>query len=216
MNCCEGEKRSGLHETILTLPKMGWYYGNVTVQEAELLLQEQPNGSFLVRDTTDSLKHSELYTITFKVNNRCGSIRIDYAKGYFTLSLQDPGLPLFRTMMDLVGYCYSRSVTHRKPVCVLTGHHSSRDVLLFLTKPVSRFNHVHSLLYYCRSSLHTYLTLDRIAQLDLPRHLSEGFLQRNPLFDEEIHSPPVDDSKSMSGNSASGSELELQTHPEMN
>lgn len=194
---------------------MGWYYGNITVQEAELLLHEQPNGAFLIRDTNDSPKHSELYTITFKTNNRCGSIRVDYAKGYFTLSLQDPGLPLFRTMMDLVGYCYTRSVTHHKPVCVLTGHHSSRDVFLFLTKPVSRFNLVHSLQHCCRAAVHSYLTLDKISQLDLPRHLIDGYLQKNPLFDEEIFSLPADDTESVSGSSSSGSELELQTHPEL-
>lgn len=214
--CCSGEKRSGLHESIAALPRMGWYYGNITVREAELILQDQPDGAFLVRDTNDSPKHSELYTITFKINGRCGSIRVDYAKGYFTLSLQDSGLPLFRTMMDLVGYCYTRSVTHRRPVCILTGHHSSRDVLLFLTKPVSRFTYAHSLQHCCRAALHKHLTLDKLAQLDLPRHLLDGYLLHNPLFDEEVHAEPVDDTRSVSSSSSSGSQLELQTQPELN
>ena len=207
--CCDGEKRSGLHETIKALPSMGWYYGNITVKEAERLLSDQPNGAFLVRDTNDSPKHSELYTITFKTSNRYGSIRVDYAKGYFTLSLQDPGLPLFRTMMDLVGYCCTRSVTHRKPVCVLSGHHSNHEVLLYLTKPISRLVHTHSLQHYCRASLHKYLTLDKISQLDLPRHLLDGYLLHNPLFDEDKHSDL--DAQSVSSNSSTGSQLELQT-----
>lgn len=211
MSCCSGQQRSGLHETIVSLPKMGWYYGNISVEESELVLQDQPDGAFLVRDTNDSPKSTELYTITFKIRNRCGSIRVDYAKGYFTLSLHDPGLPLFRTVMDLVGYCYNRSVTHKKPVCVLSGHNATRDVLLFLRKPVSRFVNSHSLQYHCRIALHNYLTLDKLASLDLPRHLLEGFLLQNPYFDEDIHSPSID-SKSVSESSSSGSQMELPTH----
>ena len=41
---------------------------------------------------------------------------------YFCLSLQDTGLPLFRTMIDLVSFCYNHSVVDELPVCVLTGH----------------------------------------------------------------------------------------------
>ena len=218
MSCCESSNtRSGLHETVSALPGMGWYYGNLTVSEAERLLQDEPNGAFLVRDTTDSPKHSELYTITFKIRSRCGSVRVDYAKGYFTLSLADPGLPLFRTMMDLIGYCLNRSVVQRKPVCILTGHHHSRNVLLYLTKPVNRLTRMHSLQHYCRDAIHAYLTLDKMPQLPLPRHLLEGYIMQNPLYDRHIY--PLEDEEeddaqsemSSRTSTSSRSDLDLET-----
>lgn len=193
MACCESSSsiQSGLLESLTKLPDIGWYYGNITVNQAERLLQDEPNGAFLVRDTTDSHKHSELFTITFKIRNRCGSVRVDYSKGYFTLSLEDPGLPLFRTMMDLIGYCLTRSKVHKRPVCVLTGHEHSRNVYLYLTKPVSRHVRAHSLQHYCRQSIHHHVTLDKIPYLPLPRHLLDNYILHNPLYDQDLY--PLDD-----------------------
>ena len=209
MSCCEEDDHlSGLHETVLKLPKLGWYYGNISVEEAESILEKEPNGSFLVRDTNDTPKHTELYTITFKLRGRCGSVRIEYAKGYFTLSLADPGLPLFRTMMDLIGYCYNRSVVQKKPVCILSGHHNSRDLYLFLKKPVDRHTKMHSLQHFCRLSIHSYVTLDKMPKLPLPRHLKEGYIMQNPLFDEDLHGVAHDD---LASETSSTSELDLQT-----
>ena len=211
-NCSESGRLSGLHETIRALPGIGWYYGNITVQQAERLLRDEPDGAFLVRDSTDAPGHGELYTITFKIKRRCGSVRVDYAKGFFTLSLQDPGLPLFKTMMDLIGYCCNRSVVHRKPVCVLTGHFQNRNVLLYLTKPISRFVHVHSLQHYCRSALHRYVTADKLSQLDLPKYLLENYVSLNPLYDEELH-PTDEDTQSLVSTSSGGtSDLEVSTN----
>ena len=119
MTCCKYEK-FGLLETIRDIPSAGWYYGNITVAQAERLLKDEPNGAFLVRDSSDSNSITDLYTITFKIHNRFGSVRVDYSKGYFSLSLLDPGLPLFRTMMDLISFCYNCSVVQKHPcVCSL-------------------------------------------------------------------------------------------------
>ena len=190
--CCQYE-RCGLLETIRTLPTVGWYYGNITLPEAERLLRDEPNGAFLVHDSTDFNSTTDLFTITFKIRNRFGSVRVDYSKGYFSLSLQDPGLPLFRTMMDLVSYCYNLSVVQKRPVCALTGHSTSynQDVHLYLTKPVSRHRQLHSLQFMCRSSLNKYITQDRIQNLPLPKRLIELYLLRNPFYDEKLF--PLED-----------------------
>ncbi len=209
--CCEAEEHlSGLHETILKLPKMGWYYGNIAVEEAERILQDEPNGAFLVRDTNDSPKHTELYTITFKLRGRCGSVRIEYARGYFTLSLADAGLPLFRTIMDLIGYCHTRSVVQKKAVCILSGQNNSRDLYLFLKKPINRFTKMHSLQHFCRLNIHEYLTLDKIPQLPLPKRLMESYVMHNPLFDEDLHGlAPAPQTSETS--SSSSSEIDVQS-----
>ena len=50
---CDIEHK-GLLETIKALPTLGWYYGNITVDEAETILKNEPNKAFLVRDSSDS------------------------------------------------------------------------------------------------------------------------------------------------------------------
>ena len=224
MACCcinEGSFSSGLLESMTSLPKIGWYYGHLTVPEAERILKDEPNGSFLVRDTLadsprGSTNASDLFTITFKLRGRCGSIRVDYSKGYFTLSLADPGLPLFRTMMDLVGYCTNRSAVQKKPVCVLTGQHQPQNarnnIYLYLTKPVNRKSKVHSLQHCCREAIHSYVTLDKIGSLPLPRYLLEGYMIQNPLYDAEIY--PLDsdeDSESQVSTSTVSNDSDLDT-----
>ncbi len=210
MACCSPEK-GGLFETIQTLPTVGWYYGNISVLEAEGLLKDEPNGAFIVRDSSDSDSRTDLYTITFKINNRFGSVRVDYAKGYFSLSLQDPGLPLFRTLMDLVSYCHNLSVTHKTPVCVLTGHHHHRNVHLYLTKPVSRHLRAHSLQFLCRKAITDVVTPDKLHSLNLPKRVLNCYMIRNPLFDEQLYPPADTESEFDRLSEASRSSLDLET-----
>lgn len=192
-SCCL-YKRCGLLETIKTLPTVGWYYGNITLPEAERLLRDEPNGAFLVHDSTNQCSTTDLFTITFKIRNRFGSVRVDYSKGYFSLCLQDPGLPLFRTIMDLVSFCYNVSVVQKRPVCALTGHSSApfnQDIHLYLTKPVVRHQQMHSLQFLCRGALNEYMTQDKIQKLPLPKHLIDLYLLRNPFYDEQLY--PLED-----------------------
>jgi hypothetical protein len=212
MTCCH-HNTSGLLHTILDLPKAGYYYGDISVTEAEAMLQGEQNGAFLVRDSSDSHSNSDLFTITFKIQNRFGSVRVDYAKGYFSLSLQDPGLPLFHTLMDLIAYCQHRSTVHKLPVCILTGHRRNHDVHLFLTKPVCRLRQMHSLRYYCRQSIQRFVTRDHLYGLGLPRRLVEFYLSQNPYFDEQLY--PMEEEETWKGDrdldsQSSGSRNSLQ------
>ena len=183
--CCDREE-NGLLETIRALPSLGWYYGNITVEQAELILKNEPNGAFLIRDSSDSDNIRDIFTVTFKIRNCYGSVRIDYAKGFFSLSLQDPGLPLFPTLMGLVNYCLERSVVHKQPVCILTGHSQNNNVSLYLTKLVSRHSRMHSLMHYCREAVHKSVPFDKMTKLGLPARLVDCFLVNNPYFDEHI------------------------------
>ena len=186
MSCCSHDT-SGLLRTITALPDMGYYYGDISVPAAEALLSGEPNGAFLVRDSSDSQSASDLFTITFKIQNKYGSVRVDYAKGFFSLSLQDRGLPLFPTLMELIQFCQHRSRVQKLPVCVLTGHQRNQDVHLYLTKPVNRLTKTHSLQYLCRRSLYRYVTRDALYQLGLPKRLVDFYLVQNPYFDEQLY-----------------------------
>lgn len=208
------EQRNGLLETIEALPSLGWYYGNITIEEAELLLKHEPNGAFLIRDSSDSDNVRDIFTITFKIRNCFGSVRIDYAKGFFSLSLQDPGLPLFPTLMGLVTYCLERSVVHKQPVCVLTGHSNQNNVNLYLTKPVSRHFRMHSLMFLCRESVNKCVTADKFTQLGLPTRVVRYYMRKNPYFDEQLSYEESSESDRVSQgaqSSASGSSLQVDT-----
>lgn len=207
--CCEKE-RNGLLETITALPSCGYYYGNITVQEAETLLKNEPNGAFLIRDSSDSDNPRDIYTITFKVRNCFGSVRIDYAKGFFSLSLEDPGLPMFTTLMGLVSYCLERSTVHKQPVCVLTGHTQNNNVNLYLTKPVSRHTRMHSLMHLCRGAVHKYVTVDKLPQLGLPARLVQYYMKNNPYFDEQLSYDHQCDRVSQDTHSSTSSSGSLQ------
>lgn len=206
MSCCKYEK-FGLLETIQALPSAGWYYGNISVAQAERLLRDEPNGAFLVRDSSDSTSKTDLYTITFKIHNRFGSVRVDYSKGYFSLSLLDPGLPLFRTMLDLISFCYNCSVVQKHPVCVLTGHH--QDLHLYLTKPVTRKKQMHSLQYLCREAVHGYVTQDKLNCLGLPKRLVEHYVRHNPYYDEQLF--PIEEEKERASNETKSSSSNAQS-----
>ncbi len=185
MSCCQYGRR-GLLETITTLPSQGWYYGPISQLQAERLLSNEPNGAFLVHDSVDTNSTTELFTITFKISNHFGSVRVDYAKGYFSLCIADPGLPLFKTLMDLVSFCHHLSTVQKRPVCVLTGNGQTHNVHLYLTKLVSRHRQLHSLQFLCRNTLHKLVTKDKLELLPLPKRLLELYVSRNPLFDEQL------------------------------
>ena len=82
-------------------------------------------------------------------------------------------------MMDLVSFCYNRSVVEKLPVCVLTGHSRHQDVHLYLTKPVCRHKQMHSLIFLGREHAHT-STSPRITwtNWDSPRDLWSCTSQR--------------------------------------
>lgn len=204
---------NGLFKTIQALPSLGYYYGNITVEQAELILKKEPNGSFLVRDSSDSDNIRDIFTITFKIQNCFGSVRIDYAKGFFSLSLMDPGLPLFPTLMGLVSHCLERSVVHKQPVCVLTGHTQNNNVNLYLMKPVSRRVRMHSLMFLCRESVHRYVTADKLEQLGLPSRLVEYYIKRNPYFDEHLSYDFEADQVSQGTQSSGSGSLSIETNP---
>lgn len=204
-------ERRGLLETVQALPSLGYYYGNITIEEAELILKKEPNGAFLVRDSSDSDNIRDIFTITFKIQNCFGSVRIDYAKGLFSLSLADPGLPMFSTLMGLVSHCLECSIVLKKPVCVLTGHSQNNNVNLYLTKPVSRHTRMHSLLFLCRASVHGYVTQDKLEKLGLPAHLQQHYMMRNPYFDEHCSYETEPDQVSQGTQSSASGSLRIDT-----
>ena len=176
----------GLQETLRELPNCSYYYGTISVEEAEAVLAQEPDGSFLVRDTLDpDSRFFETYTLTFKSQGTFGSIRVDFAKGYFSLCLGQANMAMYQTVMLLVEDAV-RTSKQGEPVCVLGGHLPHRDVDLFLTNPVKRNTKPNSLQHLCRKALYNRFARHELSSLPLPAHIKDYILS-SPHFDASLY-----------------------------
>ena len=56
----------------------GWYWGPVSGDAAEKLLEHEPDGSFIVRDSSDE---HYIFSLTFKLNGLVRHVRIEQDQG---------------------------------------------------------------------------------------------------------------------------------------
>ena len=56
----------------------GWYWGPMSGEAAEKVLANEPDGSFIVRDSSD---HHYIFSLTFKLNGFVRHVRIEHDQG---------------------------------------------------------------------------------------------------------------------------------------
>ena len=163
-----------LANELLRLSRYGWYWGPVSREEAEEKLAEQPEGAFLVRDSTDD---RYLFSLSFRSSGRTLHTRVEYCNGEFSFYAQ-PRSDSYRSMAELIEqcvlesqsgiYCYSRG----------TGAVGAQSYPVKLTRPVSRFAQVRTLQYLCRFVIRQHTRVDHIQNLPLPVSV-KGWLKEN-------------------------------------
>lgn len=62
------------------LKKMGWYWGSISPDYASKLLEDEQDGTFLVRDSSSECY---IFSMTFKLDGQIHHARIEHCKGEY-------------------------------------------------------------------------------------------------------------------------------------
>ncbi|KAI1284910.1 Suppressor of cytokine signaling 5 [Halotydeus destructor] len=135
-----------------------FYWGKMDRYEAERLLENRPEGTFLLRD---SAQDDHLFSVSFRRFDRSLHARIEQLNGKFSFDSHDPG------------------VFSAKTVCDLIEHYKDPSHCMFfepmLTSPLHR-NFPFSLQHLCRTTISSHVTYNTINHLQLPKRM-KSFLK---------------------------------------
>ncbi|XP_076623024.1 suppressor of cytokine signaling 6 isoform X2 [Colletes latitarsis] len=167
----DNKVKASLTEELLKLSNYGWYWGPISGNEADAKLLSEPDGAFLVRDSSDD---RYVLTLSFKSSGMLLHARMEHSGGLFSLCNQSESEG-FSSVADLIDhsmnfsqsavFCYSRPRFPGQP-----------SFPVRLTKPVSRFTQVRSLQYLCRFVIRQNTRLDNIHKLPLPKTI-KGYIE---------------------------------------
>ena len=94
--------RISLHHILKRLRMCGWYWGDLSGEQAKEVLKNAKNGSFILRDSTDAC---HLFTLSLKAHNLVISVRVTFSRGQFKLdSCQQEDCPSFESVVDMIDY----------------------------------------------------------------------------------------------------------------
>lgn len=138
---------------LLDITKCSFYWGKMDRYEAERLLENRPDGTFLLRD---SAQEEYLFSVSFRRYNRSLHARIEQWNHRFSFDSHDPGVYSSPTILGLID------------------HYKNPELCMFfeptLTLPLYR-NLPFTLQHLSRSVICSNTTYDGVSTLNLPRPL---------------------------------------------
>uniref|UniRef100_A0A8C5PQ68 Suppressor of cytokine signaling 2 n=1 Tax=Leptobrachium leishanense TaxID=445787 RepID=A0A8C5PQ68_9ANUR len=174
----EPDKEDPIAVSMGELRRSGWYWGNMSVGEAKERLQDSPEGTFLVRDSS----HTD-YLLTISVKTSAGptNLRIEYREGKFRLD----SVVCVRSRLkqfDSVGHLIQYYVLLSKNKKLESETLPTRTVHLWLVKPL--YTSTPSLQHLCRLTINR--CTSQINDLPLPTRLKDYLTEYN--YQNPIHS----------------------------
>ncbi|XP_011863430.1 PREDICTED: uncharacterized protein LOC105559612 [Vollenhovia emeryi] len=167
----EHKVKASLAKELLNLSKYGWYWGPISGDEADAKLISEPDGAFLVRDSSDD---RYVLTLSFKSSGKMLHARMEHSGGLFSLCNQSENEG-FTSVAALINH--SMNFSQSAVICYSRPKYPGYPSFpVRLTKPVSRFTQVRSLQYLCRFVIRQYIRLDNIHKLPLPKTI-KGYIQ---------------------------------------
>jgi len=160
------------------LQRTCWYYPDTSSQLAKKLLHRCPEGTFIVRDSSDP---KYLYSISVKTSRGATSVRVLYSKGYYQLDCEEKlkhQMPKFDCVVKLIDH-YVRASRRGNNSCRWLESTGRKDLQVLLREP--KRNNVSDLKHLCRLTLNNSLpdtnqitkTKDYIEKLPLPTSLMD-------------------------------------------
>lgn len=165
--------RVSLSHILRQLKMCGWYWGDLSSEEAEDVLKNTQDGSFILRDSADAC---HLFTLSLKAKNLVVSVRVAFSRGQFKLdSLRQEDSPGFENMVDLVDY-YLADKRREFYVAVPDMEEFAVSLLYPVWKEVPTLQHLcrRCIVQRCR-------TAEELDSLPLPPHLIRFLKEYAPV-----------------------------------
>ncbi|VDK83877.1 unnamed protein product [Litomosoides sigmodontis] len=147
---------TSVHYTNCLVPRLdliidsSYYWGIMDRYEAEALLDNKPEGTFLLRDSAQS---DYLFSVSFRRYKRTLHARIEQKSHRFSFDFSDPSIYSANTITTLIAY-------YKDPVKCLFFEPQ-------LSVPLPR-NFVFPLQHICRARIASLTTYDGVEKLNLP------------------------------------------------
>ncbi|XP_049656019.1 suppressor of cytokine signaling 7 isoform X3 [Accipiter gentilis] len=176
---------SSFAASLRELEKCGWYWGPMNWEDAEMKLKGKPDGSFLVRDSSDP---RYILSLSFRSQGITHHTRMEHYRGTFSLWCH----PKFEDRCQSVVEFIKRAIMHSKNGKFLYFLRSRVPGLpptpVQLLYPVSRFSNVKSLQHLCRFQIRQLVRIDHIPNLPLPKPLI-SYIRKFYYYDpqEEVY-----------------------------
>jgi len=142
------------------------YYGKLSMEEARTLLKHTPEGTYLLRDSSNG---GFLFSLSVKTKRGVTAVRIAYEAGRFKLDCDKDmarRMPLFACILELLQF-YTKltkpSAKHQNNMCVFLESSGRRDTAVVLSHP--RVHSVASLKCLARKTLNGMLNEEQRRKL---------------------------------------------------
>ena len=167
-SACDPSSKSLLDEEMrIYLDTCSWYWGNLSEEQAEFLLRDTEEGTFIARRSTNERR---LYCITYKLDGIMASVRVYENDGQLSINFDDPLQVRAPTLHGLIAKLVRLSSSNGFACKV---ERSPKILPLKLSRPVNRMS---SLRAHCKRVIRMSTSDETIKALELPKQIERLLL----------------------------------------